>query len=66
MGLIRGLKAINLEMTDIIPQLEMIENDEFLLSNLGIDTKNPAQQYPYGWYKYSQIMGFDFVWNIKA
>jgi len=64
MGLIRGLKAVNLEMTDIIPQLEMIENDEFLLSDLRIDTRDPDQQYPYGWYKYSQIMGFDFVWNI--
>lgn len=64
MSLTRGLSAINLEFSDKIPQLEMIDNDEFLLAKLGIDTTDPAQQYPYAWYKYSQDLGLDFVWNI--
>lgn len=64
MSINRALSAINLEPTDKIPQLEMIDNDEFLLKKLGIDTSDPQQQYPYAWYKYSQELGLDFVWNI--
>lgn len=64
MGYKRGMAAINLEMTDKIPQLEMIDHDEYLIKKLGIDTTDPKQQYPYAWHKYSQDMGFDFVWNI--
>jgi hypothetical protein len=59
----RGIKAINLEMTDEIPQTEMIDHDEFMKKRAGIDISDPEQKLN-AWTTLAQKLDFDFIWNI--
>jgi len=59
----RGWKAINLDMTDQIPEMEFVDHDEFIFTRTGIDTGQPEQQ-PLAWPAITREMDFDFAWNI--
>jgi hypothetical protein len=55
----RGLAAIHLQPTDMIPELEMVDNDE-LMRWAGFDTSS-ASDMEYIWPKLSQKLGWDMV-----
>jgi hypothetical protein len=64
MSLERARAAFRLEAPPCIPQLEMIDDDSFLVRRLGLDPAAPGNEYPYSWWKYAQDLGFDFTWNL--
>lgn len=59
----RGIKALNLEMTDKIPQTEMIDHDEFMAKRCGININDPQQKAD-AWMIMANKLDYDFVWNI--
>ena len=59
----RGRKALNLEMTDRIPQVEFIDHDDFTLKIAGVDTRDPVQR-PQAWPALAHVLDLDMAWNI--
>lgn len=62
MSIENGLKALNLEMPDRIPQTEFIDHDDYLLKTAGVDTRDPEQRAK-AWPTISTHLDFDVVWN---